>query len=319
MVPPTQNTPHIPSRQKVQNLKNRLIYFSLPGFRGVSVYYTINFFIRGFQKGSLVTRASAIAFNFLIALLPSLIFLFTLIPFVPIPNFQSELMRFFENILPDNVFILLENTLLGVITKKSAGLLFFMFLATILFSTNGIHALINAFNVSSHKFATRTWLSQRVTSLLLVFFIFLMLSLATLIILLGRLFLTKLVEYGIIEINFTFYLISVVKWILFLSLIFFAISALYYEVPAGKKVWNFFSPGSIVATFLFVLSSFGFSFYVNHFGQYNKLYGSIGTLMVILLWLYINSISLLIGFELNASIKTANMRKGFSPEESRNN
>ena len=318
MVQPTQNASHIQGRQKVQNLKNWFIHFSLPGFRGVSVYYTISFFIRGFQKGSLVTRASAIAFNFLIALLPSLIFLFTLIPFIPIPNFQSELMQFFENILPDNAFILLENTLLGVITKKSAGLLFFMFLATILFSTNGIHALINAFNVSSHKFTTRTWLSQRVASLLLVFFIFLMLSLATLIILLGKLFLTKLVEYGIIEINFTFYLISVVKWILFLSLIFFAISALYYEVPAGKKVWNFFSPGSIVATLLFVLSSFGFSFYVNHFGQYNKLYGSIGTLMVILLWLYINSISLLIGFELNASIKTANMRKGFFTGKGRN-
>jgi len=307
-LPPGRNS------QFFQNLQRWLLTFSLPGFRGVSVFYAIRYFIKGFQKGSLVTRASAIAFNFLIALLPSLIFLFTLIPFIPVANFQTELMQFFENILPENVFTLLEQTLFDVITKKSGGLLFFMFVATILFSTNGIHALINAFNVSSHEFKTRTWLSQRATSLLLVFFIFIMVTLAILIILLGKTILTKLVTGGFIELNFTFYLISSVKWILFLALIFFAISALYYEVPAGKKVWNFFSPGSILATLLFVLSSLGFSFYVNHFGQYNKLYGSIGTLIVILLWLYFNSISLLIGFELNASIKTANMTKTRMPK-----
>ena len=293
--------------------KGRLITwlktFSLPGFRGISVYFVVLFFIRGFQKGALVTRASAIAFNILIAILPSVIFIFALIPFIPIQNFQNELLQFFYDILPENAFNMLEGTLVQVITERSGALLLFMFLVTLIFSTNGIHALINAFNVSTHEFETRSWLSQRVTSLFLVFLIAFMLAASILIILLGKTALNKLVEMEIIEMNFTYYLISVAKWIIFIALVFFGISSLYFEIPARREQWKFFSPGSIVATLLFVLSSLGFSSYVNNFGHYNKLYGSIGTLMVILLWLYFNSISLLIGFELNASIKTANRKK----------
>ena len=263
----------------------------------------------------MVTRASAIAFNILIAILPSTIFLFTLIPFVPIANFQNELLEFFYDILPKNAFNLLENTLIQVITEKSGGLLLMMFLATVIFSTNGIHALINAFNVSTHEFQTRSWVSQRITSLFLIFLIAIMMAVSIIIILIGKTMLTKLVELGIIEMNFNFYLLSIAKWIIFLALIFFVIASLYYEIPANKEEWKFFSPGSIVATLLFVLSSLGFSIFVNSFGQFNKLYGSIGTLMVILIWLYINSISLLIGFELNVSIKTANKKKDFMKQD----
>ncbi len=104
--------------------------FSLPGFQGISVFYVVMFFFRGFQTGTLVTRASSIAFNFLLASLPTFIFLFTLIPFIPIPNFQTELMTIFENVLPSNAFSLLESTLVEVITQRSGGLLFFMFLTS---------------------------------------------------------------------------------------------------------------------------------------------------------------------------------------------
>lgn len=290
-------------------LVSRTKMLSLPGLQGVSIYYVIVFFIRGFQKGTMVTRASSIAFNILIGILPALIFIFTLIPFVPISNFQNEMLLFLENILPENAFLMIEGTIVEVITKKSGGLLFFMFLTTVLISTNGIHALLHAFNVSSHEFETRSWVSQRRTSLFLLFIITLMLAVAILIILIGKSTINKLVEMEIIQTNITYYLLIAAKWITLLVLVFFIISSIYYQIPAKKKEWRFFSPGSIIATFLFVISSLGFSSYVNNFGQYNKLYGSIGTLMVILLWIYFNSISLLIGFELNASIKTANTKK----------
>jgi len=293
-----------------QKVRIFLESFSLPGFQKISAFYVIMFFIRGFQTGTLVTRASSIAFNFLLATLPSMIFLFTLIPFIPIPNFQTELLTIFENVLPSNAFVLIESTLIEVITKRSGGLLFFMFITTVIFSTNGIHAVINAFNVSTHEFKIRSWFSQRITSFLLLFVIFVLLSSSIIIILLGKIVLNELVNLNIIEMNFTFYLLSIAKWIVFISLIFFSISVLYYQIPADKKEWRFLTPGSMVATFLFVISSLGFSFYVNNFGQYNKLFGSIGSLIVILLWMYFNSISLLIGFELNASIVTANKKKG---------
>ncbi len=298
---------------RIKHFGNKLVSrtkrLSFPGLQGISLYYVIAFFIKGFQKGTLVTRASSIAFNILIGILPALIFIFTLIPFVPISNFQNEMLLFLENILPENAFLMIEETIVDVITKKSGGLLFFMFLTTLLISTNGIHALLHAFNVSSHEFETRSWISQRRVSLFLVFIITLMLAVAILIILIGKTTLNKLVEMEIIQMNITYYLLTTAKWVTLLALVFFIVSSIYYQIPAKKKEWRFFSPGSIVATFLFIVSSLGFSSYVNNFGQYNKLYGSIGTLMVILLWIYFNSISLLIGFELNASIKTANTKK----------
>jgi len=291
------------------NLTSQMERISFPGLQGISIYYVVVFFIKGFQKGTMVTRASSIAFNVLIGILPALIFFFTLIPFVPIPNFQNEILLFLENILPENAFLMIEETLIEVITKKSGGLLFSMFLATVLISTNGIHALLHAFNVSSHEFETRSWVSQRRTSLFLLFVITLLLAVAIIITLLGKTTLNKLVELEIIRMNVIYYMIAAAKWIIFMALVFFVISTIYYQIPARKTEWKYFSPGSIVATFLFIVSSLGFSAYVNNFGQYNKLYGSIGTLLVILLWIYFNSISLLIGFELNASIKTANTRK----------
>jgi membrane protein len=253
----------------------------------------------------LVTRASSIAFNLLMALLPASIFLFTLIPFIPIPNLQQELIRLFESIIPSEAYSFLEPTIIDVITRKSSGLLLFMFLATIVFSTNGIHALIHSFVVSSHNFKSRTWIDQRKISVVLLVIIVMMIATAGFLLIFGKMAITRLVELRIVEKSLVFYLIMTLKWIVIILLMLLAISFLYWLAPAKKSDFNFISPGSILATALFILTSLGFSAYVNNFGPYNKLYGSIGTLIVILLWLYLNSIALLIGFELNVSIKAA--------------
>jgi membrane protein len=284
---------------------HRIKKLVLPGFDGVPISQVIAFVIKGFRKGVLVTRASSIAFNLLIALLPASIFLFTLIPFVPIPNFQEELIRLFENILPANAFNFLETTIIDVVTHKSGGLLLFMFLATIVFSTNGIHAVIHAFVVSAHTFKTRSWVNQRKISVILLLIVILMISTAGFLVLFGKILVNRLVVLHVIKRNLVIYILIFLKWLLIVLLLFLAISFLYYLAPAKRTYFRFFSPGSTLATLLFILTSLGFSAYVNNFGQYNKLYGSIGTLMVILLWLYLNSIAILIGFELNISIKAA--------------
>jgi membrane protein len=278
----------------------------LPGFEGVPLRSVVKFVIKGFRKGVLVTRASAIAFNLLMALLPASIFLFTLIPFIPIPNFQQELIKLFESIIPSEAYSFLESTIIDIITRRSGGLLLFMFIATIIFSTNGIHALIHAFVVSAHDFKSRTWVAQRKISVILLILIVFMISFAGFFLIFGKMAINRLVELHIVETDLVFYLIMILKWIVIILLLFLAISFLYWLAPAKRSDFRFFSPGSTIATFLFILTSLGFSAYVNNFGQYNKLYGSIGTLMIILAWLYLNSIALLIGFELNVSIKAAN-------------
>jgi membrane protein len=287
------------------NSKEKIRRIALPGFEGATLPNVFRFAVKGFSKGVLVTRASSIAFNLLMALLPASFFLFTLIPFIPIPNFQQELIKLFESIIPSDAYSFLESTIIDVITRKSGGLLIFMFIATIVFSTNGIHALIHSFVVSAHNFQSRTWIDQRKISVVLLVIIVFLIFTAGFLLIVGKMALTRLVEMRIVEKSLVFYLIMTLKWIVIIVLMLLAISFLYWLAPAKRSDFRFISPGSILATALFILTSLGFSAYVNNFGQYNKLYGSIGTLMVILLWLYLNSIALLIGFELNMSIKAA--------------
>ncbi|MDX9773468.1 MAG: YihY/virulence factor BrkB family protein [Bacteroidales bacterium] len=296
--------------KKTKGIRNAV----LPGFDGAPLELVAKLIVKGlFGRGVLVTRASSIAFNMLIALLPATIFLFTLIPFIPIPNFQTELVHLFENFLPVTAYTFMETTIVDVITNRSGTLLVVMFFATIIFSTNGIHALMHAFNVSVHDFQSRSWIQQRKIAVIILIFILILFSAAGLLIILSRSVVDRLVELDVLEMNLVFYLVMIFKWILIVAMLFFAISTLFYLVPAHKKDFRFISPGSIVATTLFIITSLGFSAYVNDFGQYNKLYGSIGTLIVILIWLYLNSIALLVGFELNVSIKAANGSK--DPED----
>jgi membrane protein len=294
------------TRETISIKAKKITKAVLPGFDGAPLDMVIKLAVKGlFGRGVLVTRASSIAFNMLMALLPAAIFLFTLIPFIPLPNFQTELLKLFENILPENAFNYLEESIVDVITNRSGGLLVLMFIATIIFSTNGIHALMHAFNVTAHGFQSRTWIQQRKIAVFLLLSILMMFTIAGTLIILNRSAVDNLVEMGVLRLNLVFYILMIFKWILIVVILFLAISALYYLVPAKKKVFRFISPGSILATALFIITSLGFSAYANNFGQWNKLYGSIGTLIVLMIWLYLNSLALLVGFELNVSIKAA--------------
>jgi membrane protein len=296
---------HIKGEDGKLKLTEKIKNLVLPGFDGIPIREVFQFVIRGFRKGVLVTRASSIAFNLLMAVLPATIFLFTLIPFIPIPNFQQELIKLFESIFPANAYHLMENTIIDIVTKKSGGLLLVMFFATIIFSTNGIHAVLHAFVVTSHSFKPRSWVNQRKVSVLLLLIGILMIAAAGMLIIFGKQAVTRLVELEILEKSLVISILIFLKWIVVVLLLFVAISFLYYLAPARRHDFRFITPGSTLATILFIITSLGFSTYVNSFGQYNKLYGWIGTLMVILIWLYLNSIALLIGFELNLSIKEA--------------
>ncbi|MFO7828493.1 MAG: YihY/virulence factor BrkB family protein [Bacteroidales bacterium] len=293
--------------QKIHQISQKARIISFPGFSGVPVYYVIKFFFSGIKNGYLATRASAIAYNFALAIFPTMLFLFTLIPFIPIQNMQAEILQLIREFLPENAFQYLESTLVSTLTVKKGGILSFGALASLFFSTNAIHALIQAFNNTYHSIDTRNWTATRLVSTFLVFVTFILVTISVTLIIFGQFVLTKLVELEILEMNITFYLITFGKWVVVIALFFFTISFLYYFAPAKKTQWKFISAGSTLATILALLTSLGFSYFVNNFGQYNKLYGSIGTLMVILLWLYFNSFALLLGFELNASINNAQM------------
>jgi len=278
---------------------------SLPFFEGVPIYDVAVFFWHSIVNGAITTRASAIAFSFFIALFPAILFLFTLIPYIPIDNFQNELFQLIHELLPESTFKTVEDTLTDIILRPRGGLLSLGFIMALIFSTNGIASMMTAFDATIHSINRRSWLSQRVAATVLLIILSVLLLIAVALITGGQIVIDYLQANDILQDKFTIFLITFGKWIIIVSLLFFANSFLYYMAPAKKTEWRFFSAGSALATALAVLAFSGFSFYINNFSQYNKLYGSIGTLLIILFLMYLLSLILLIGFELNASIYQA--------------
>ena len=278
------------------------------GFSGLSIYDVAIFFWKGLMEGAITTRASSLAFNFFLAFFPSIIVFFTLIPYIPIAGLQETLMELLSVVLPPSTNEVTLNTLDDIINNPRGGLLSIGFILALYFSTNGINSLIEAFNASYHIRENRPIIQQRLLSLGLTLLLSFMLIIAIGLIIFGKLTLGYLTDFDIIS-NSGADLILFGKWFAIFLMLFFGISTLFHLGPSIKSKWKLFTSGSILATLGIIITSIGFNYYINHFSQYNKIYGSIGTLMIILIWMYFNSIILLTGFELNASISNAKGKK----------
>ncbi|KQR70134.1 YihY/virulence factor BrkB family protein [Pedobacter sp. Leaf176] len=274
----------------------------LPGFSPLPLYTVATFFFKEIGKESLVNKSSSLAYSFMLAIFPSIIFLFTLIPFIPISGFQDKLLSLIELVLPHNAFEAFETTLKDIIKNQNKGLLSFGFLSAIFFATNGVKNLMKAFNKASLIIETRSWLKQRLIALILTMVIFLSVVLCISAMALGEVLLNYIKTELHIKDSLAVYAIQFTRWTLLTILYFITISILYRYGPSHAKKWKLFSAGSWLATILAFFTIWGFSFYINNFGSYNKVYGSIGTLIVVMIWLYLNSLILLLGFELNASV-----------------
>ncbi|MDP2236335.1 MAG: YihY/virulence factor BrkB family protein [Bacteroidales bacterium] len=295
--------------RKFAFIRKRIIDFFrliiIPGFNGVPLYDVLVFFFNGLFKGVVTIRASAVAFNFFLAIFPFILFLFTLIPYIPIDQFQEKLFILFAEIIPPETFAMVEKTIYEIIMKQNSSLLSISFILTFIFSTNGISAIIDGFNSSWHNIEVKSWVQQRLMAVMLLIVLSVMVIISIVVMTLGGSFIGWFVNRGLIQGTITIYTLEVLKWVITLSLTFFSISFLYYYAPAKRKKYRFFSPGSILATGLLTLGTLGFNYYITNFSQYNALYGSIGTLIIFLMWLFINALILLIGFELNVSILQA--------------
>lgn len=273
-----------------------------PVFSPLPLYTVGSFFFQEISRDSLITKASSLAYSFMLAIFPGLIFLFTLIPYIPIDGFQDKLMSLISMLLPSNAYGAVQSTLVDIIKKQNGGLLSFGFLAALFFSTNGVTNLMDSFNKASLQPETRGWFKQRFVAIVLTFITVFALILGLSVITAGEFIIAKIKTELQFKEWFWLYVIALVRWFILAMVYFTTISILYRYGPSYQKRWKLFSPGSWLATILAILTSWGFTYYINNFGNYNKLYGSIGTLIVIMIWLFLNSLIILIGFELNASI-----------------
>ena len=274
------------------------------GFTGLSLYDVSVFFIKGLQEGAITTRASSLAFNFFLAFFPSIIVFFTLIPYIPIDGFQQTLMEIISNVLPPSTNSATFSTLEDIINNQRGGLLSIGFILALYFSTNGMSSLIQAFNSSYHIRENESIIKHQMLSILLTIVISALVFLTIILIIFGKAAIIYMIDYQLINEN-KLVLLNSAKWVILIFMLFLGITTIFNLGPAIKSQIKIFSPGAILATLFIILTSIVFSYYIDNFSQYNKIYGSIGTLIIILLWIYFNAIFLLIGFELNASIFNA--------------
>ncbi len=284
---------------------NKLKIIVLPGFDGMPLFYVLVFFFKGLFKGVLTYRAAAIAYNFFLALVPLVLFLFTLIPYVTSTNYQNELLGLLDDVIPSNIFSMVKATLVEIISRPKSGLLSLGFLMAIYFATNGVDAILEGFNQSYHRIKTWPWWKQKFYAFLLMTVISFLLFTSMLLLTSGKLIINTLGRFEILTNDVTVVLLIIVQWIVIIGNLLLGVSILYFfgQRKENKEHYRFLSAGSILSTGLFIVGGLFLKSYFENFSNYNVLYGSIGSLIILLVWLFYNSLIILIGFELNTSIR----------------
>ncbi len=278
-----------------------------PGFDKLSIYDLGYFFFIEIRQSAITIRAASVAFTFFLALFPAIIFVFSLIPYLPVANFHQHLLNELHTLLPENAYQAAVATINDLVKTQHNGLLSFGFFVTLYLSTNGINALMDAFNQSIHINETRTFFKQRAVSLFLFVALLLLLLTASLLIIFSEVSIRYAIAHNLLISDLgEILLLILAKWLIAVLLLYSAISLLYYFGPVKSANYKLINPGALLATILSILASLLFNYYVNNFSTYNKVYGSIGTIMVVMLWLEFNCLIILIGFDLNAKIYNRN-------------
>ena len=302
---------HVRSSAPANYLVRKSKATSMPGFRGIPLFDVVNFFIGQVKTVGIRERAASIAFNLVMAIPPAIIFLFTLIPFFPISKeFENSMYGLIRDVVPgekDNSVLI--RFLQDFINHPRNGLLSLGFVLSMFFSSNAIMGIMRSFDKNYIGFKKRTDLQKRGAALKITMILF-VLVLVSILLLAGQGAVLKLL--GIRSHGVRSAIVNT-RWIITFFLFFACISYIYRHAPAVHEKWRLINPGSILATALMLLLTLGFSWWVSRFGNYNQLYGSIGTVLILMLLIYFNSMILLIGFELNVSItslkKIADERK----------
>ena len=275
---------------------------SFPGFFGVPIYDVAVFLYNESKRITLSSRANAMAFSFFLSLFPAIIFLFTVATYLPIyASFEHEINGYISLIMPNNAGLELQTTIKELV-KPSSSFLSLGFVLAIYFSSNGMMAMMQGFEKTHVSiFTQRPVWKKRLIAIGLTFQLGLLLGGSVVLIILGDLIIKWVADILNLD-NTTERTIAVFRWLVILSLFYFGIAFIYRYGAALRTKFKWITPGASLATILSIIISVAFSFYVNSFGTYNKVYGSIGTIIVLMLWIQLNCLILQIGFELNASI-----------------
>ncbi len=295
--------------QRIANFwKKKTRKIVLPGLDGLTAFDLWIIYSGGIINGTFSTRASAVAFSFFMALFPFLLFVLNLIPYINfIDDFQLQFLVFMDSLLPPTTSEFFNDVFLDIANTPRAGLLSISFLLSIFLMANGVNAIFTGFEFSYHTKANRSIIRQYIIAL----GISVLMALLLLITVIVAVYLT----YAIVDLNELKIMgdrgisAPLVKYSIFIVLIYLTIATLYYFGTKEGKLAKFFSIGALFTTLLILVTTYFFGLYIENFSQYNELYGSIGALLVLMIYIWLNSNVLLLGFELNASL--IKMKKKF--------
>jgi membrane protein len=254
-------------------------------------------------------RAAAVSFSFLLAVFPGILFLFTMIPYIPIHNLDIQIMGFMKAIMPDALFDNVESTISEIINRPRMDILSFGFFFAFFAATNGMMSLMRAFNMALRQREKRNFFKARWIAFLLTVILIIVLLVAIGVLIIAKITLSYLVTKGFLAEGFNYIGIKLIGYLTVFLIFFFGISCIYYFAPAIHRKLKFFNFGSILASILCIVSTNLFSYYIENFNSYNKLYGSIGTLIALMVWTYLIALILILGFEVNISFRSAMSRE----------
>jgi membrane protein len=280
-----------------------------------NLYDVGKIFLDQIRKDEISERAGAMAFSFTVAMFPLLLFLLNMIPYIGLffPNVTTQnILLFIAEIIPYSIYREAETTIMDIVSKPRQSLLSIGFFLALFLSTNGVVSMMNAFNAVYRTKENRSFWKTRLIAVSIVIILVLAICGAVVIMILGSSILYSISEWEIVSSSLYYYMLTFFRFLVLLSVFTIATAYIFRFAPAVHDKWHFFSAGSITAGILITISFYLFSFYLNNFATYNKLYGSIGAMIAVMLWLFITSLIILICFEINVSLDKAAERRMIS-------
>ncbi len=279
-------------------------------YGNLSLYKFLKIFFHNISEDEIMDRSNGVAYNFILATFPAIIFLFTLTPYInkffSVIN-RAAIIQFMGDYLPASMNDTISTTVLDIVSNQRGGLLTIGFVFALYLATNGMMALMRAFNACYRTVERRNPFRMRLTATGLTFMLAVAILLAVTLLIVGQLVLNymmaNLAQFSSLNVDgYTIQMLFVLRFAVIFIVFFISISFIYYFGPAVHYNWNFFSIGSLLATVAIILVSYVFSIYITNFGSYNKVYGSIGALIAMMVWIQLITMILLFGYEVNASL-----------------
>lgn len=302
---------------KYQSLKTRALIWKkklesvlriviLPGFEGVPLYDVLVYFIRGFTQVNLIDRAAAVAFNVFISIFPMILFLFTLLPYMPLQDVTEMVLSTLQSVLPPGTYESAALTINEIMSVQRGGLMSIGLLLAFYFSTTAVSSFIRGFNMGDTEFGQISFLKEQIYSIVIMLMFVGLLLLSVVLMIVGEKLIPVLFDIVNLEDGgFTLFMLNTLRWLIIVLTLVVAISMLYHVGNPRSKRFKLFTPGTLLFTGMFIVGTVAFNYYISNISTYNILYGSIGGLLIFLIWIFFNCILVLIGYELNKSIAKA--------------